>query len=174
MSTDASNSSAWLSVTEFLKRYDPRAVGDLCADDETRISEANLATDENLLAAIKDSCGEIESACLRGEIYSAADLAALTGVSQGKLYRITSDLTMAYLWDRRGDGDRNNLPAYYYRAMEALDQLAKGIRIFSFAEQAEAGHTTHYNDVLDDLQDRKAISYEARRLFGYRNNRKFL
>lgn len=169
MSTDASNASSWLSVAELLKRYDYRAVGDLVADDDTRVSEASLATDDNLLAVIKDACGEIESACLRGEIYSAADLAALTGVSQGKLYRITSDLTMAYLWDRRGG--TGDMPSYYYRAMEALDQLAKGIRIFSFAEQTEAGHLTHRNDLAEDFDNRKSTSSQASRLFGRRISR---
>lgn len=111
-----------------------------------------LYTNQNLLTAINDACGLLESACLRGQAYSPSDLSALAsqvdgngnpGVSGQYLKRILSDITAFDLVTRRfGPNPPQTVLEAYNRAMDQLDALSRGERIFSFVETAEAGVAT--------------------------------
>lgn len=130
--------AAFLSNTNFLTRYDSRTIGDLVSDDGTRTSAGSLANDANLETALEDASGEILSAAMRGERYSEADLAGLTGNGLAFLERLTADLAIYFLVLRRG----KNLAEYPQatRARETLDLLEKGKRIFAIDEAADKGH----------------------------------
>lgn len=168
--TVATNASSYLSVAEFLKRFDWRVVADLVSDDGTRLAEASLPANTNLLAILDDASGDVESAAMMGGKYSAADLAALTGVSQKKLFRIIADLAICYLYERRPDREMKS-PASMDRTQAWLEKLVEGTRIFGFQETVDASVLDHDTETTDHVEARNLPTYIARRMFGTRANR---
>lgn len=126
-----------------LERYDARLLGDLLADDGTRVASGSISGNANLTAALDDASGEIEAALLMGGRYTAAQLAALTGNSAKHLVRICCDIAWALLCQRRG-------PVYKAEQREAaeatanrhLARLAKGETIFSVDGLVDAANPT--------------------------------
>jgi hypothetical protein len=139
-------------------------VAKLCSDDGTvaGLAPANATTPiptaniisaltntstpyyANLNAALTDASGRLESACVRGNIYAPSDLAnVLSGNSLGYLYRIVTELTVCYLYDRRPNALADmEPPAFYGRAEVELAELANGQRIFALDVTADAGSTS--------------------------------
>src|SRR5262245_4112717 len=144
MSTITSNANLLCPVTEFLKRNDPRTVGMLATTTTVAVTEAALATDVRLIAALTDASAEVESAALKGEKYSADDLVLVVDcgkMAAGKLYRVVSDIAWAYLWENRQNKAFDvPPPPSLERSLFMLDELAKGVRIFGLVENAQAGH----------------------------------
>jgi hypothetical protein len=178
--TPLSNAGSYLPVAEFLKRCDKRSVArlanDLSATDKADVNAlvAQLPTNQNLLAALLDASGELESACLVGNRYQPADLAALTGASQGKLYRLLTWMTLCYLYERRPPREKDQPPPWYYdRAREELDRLEHGERVFGFVESAKAGRMTADPISAADVQNQHTTVTQCRRLFGRRGNQWF-
>lgn len=170
MSTPLSSSDSYCTVTEFLERADARTVGDLVSDSGARVSASSLTANANVLTAIADASGMLESACVAGERYTPADLLALTGVSASFLRMLVSDLALGRLILRRPQKD-TPLPASYQLALDWLEKLRRGERVFGFQETADAG--VYENNFIreTDLQEANLATYQSQRLFGYRGNR---
>jgi hypothetical protein len=162
--TPNSSLVSYLSVADFMARTDPRIVGDLISTDGTRVLPAAFPTNAMLLAALTDASGEVEAACLRGQRYQPADLLALTGVGQTRLFRLVKDLTMILLYDLRDD--LGPAPPKFLTAMEELEKLCCGERIFSLAESQAAGIMHHVKETHEDREERNLLSWQARRFFG--------
>ncbi len=171
-----SSSTRYLPVAEFLKRIDPTTVAQLCSDDPANpIDIGSLGINANLAAAIIDAEGEVESAALMGERYSALDLQALAAArpitaATGKLWRLISDIAWVLLWERRPN---KQLPAppSLERTQAWIEQLALGKRIFGFAEVEAAGLPDFNADTAQDVEARNGATYQAGRFFGRRANR---
>ena len=129
--------AAFLSNSNFLKYYNWQFIGELCSDDGTRVTEENLATDDNLTAALTSASGIILSAANQGNRYAESDLTSLTGNSLGLLERLTADLAVYFLVVRRG----NNVDDYpqTIEARKTLDQIKSGERVFGVAANVSAG-----------------------------------
>lgn len=125
---------------DMIARFDVRTLGDLSADDGTRVSSANLAINAKLVASLSDASGQLEAACLQGERYSIEDLGGLKGDSESFLVRIVCDLALGYLWRRKLYVDENaaRLEAVQ-RADEHLTRLRSGEWVFDVTENKEAG-----------------------------------
>lgn len=172
MATNASNSTTLLSVTEFLKRCDWRTVAQLVSDTLTAVTLGSLASDENLLAALVDASGDVESFAVQGGRYSAADLAALTGVTQKKLFRLITRLTVIYLYERRPLIELPK-PWYWDETLKALERLRTGENIFATEEHIDAGKLDQHHDTRQTVDDdRPMITSEASRFFGLRQVRR--
>lgn len=173
--TPNSQPASYLSATEFLKRCDARTVGDFCSDTGTRATTAELlnpstAAGGNLQALLDDAAGMLESACLAGHRYEAADLASLDGVSHKLLYRILTDLTRGLMIERRPD-KTVPIPPSFERAMQMLDKLRTGEAIFSFSETQSAGEMTDIQEAEKRVVDRNLSVTQLSRYFGRRGNR---
>jgi hypothetical protein len=122
-----------------------------------------------LLAVLLGASGELESACQVGNRYSAADLAALTGSGLHRVRKVVADLAFWALCQRRTpqSGNPETVPGAK-QALEELDRLRKGERIFSFSESADAGlpETVRPDPSLNEA-GRAVI--QAKRLFGSHN-----
>lgn len=169
MSTPASSVASLLSPGEFLKRYDVRTVGDLCSDTGTRITSDALPSNPNLLAALDDAQGLVEAATLVSSRYLPADLSTLTGTGQRLLFRILADLTIGLLYKRRPD--KGDPPRAFTDAMDWLDLLRKGERIFGLQEHAEAGLFAHEVETAAVVEARDGVVVQAENLFGMRARR---
>lgn len=169
--TNVSSPTALLTAAEFLKRADVKRVRQLCSDTDLAIEEGALAANANLAAALIDAQGLLEAACLRGGIYSAADLANLEGASKGAMLRLLARITFCLLHERKPLGGRE--PPWFWRdTMDTLDALANGKRLFGLQANVEAGvHGVHSDTrhIVDEV--RGTTASKLSRLFGIRLNR---
>lgn len=168
--TVLSSATAYCSVAEFLKRSDLRTVGQLASDTNVAVAEADLPYNVNVLAALDDASGMLESACLAGERYTPVDLLGLTGVTAAFLRMLVSTLAMGRLVMRRPD-KKYPMPPDYEEALAWLDRLRLGERVFSILETQKAGHYQ-----IDDIREQDLVklnlaTYQAMRLFGVRGGR---
>lgn len=170
MSTPNSAASSYLAASDFLNRYDARAVGDLVSDNGNRVSPSNLVNNAVLQEALNDASGMIEAACLRSGRYQPTDLSGLTGVSQRFLWRLIADLAMGLLIERRPDIDRPT-PKAYDAALAWLGQLATGERIFGLAEVQDAGLPAAQIESPQTVANRNLTTNVLSRFFGRRLNR---
>lgn len=154
---------SYASVQNLIARYDARTVGQLVSDNNIAVPPIELAWNSVAQAALDDASGEIEAALLRGERYSAADLAALTGNSAKHLIRICCDIAFWNLWDRRPwqrqDPGRDDARK---RSQDHLDRLAKGENVFNIAAVLDAGLPESTGPSAVELSNLNLIAYRAR------------
>jgi hypothetical protein len=169
--TPIGNTGSYLPVAEFLKGKDVNTVGDLCGDDGNRVPAANLPTDKNLAAMLVRASGFFESAVFRGERYALADLLALPvgSPSQGLMYQIISDVTMALLFERRPTLASD--PDVMKRSEAWLTALSNGDMIFAFQEVAKAGIIEAQAETTQDVDARDGLTVITKDFFGRRANR---
>lgn len=174
-----SSASSYLSPTELLKRVDIRYVADLLGDKGARIGCTPPSTDPdptivianvNLIACLNDASGELEAHVILGGRYTPVDLAILAGMTQARMFRILTTLTIVYLIQRRPDLNRP-MPFMWKQTQDDLAALAQGEQIFGLQNVADAGRIAHYTEVAADVENRDLASFQARRYLGRRSNR---
>ena len=134
-------SMAYATGTDLISRYDARLIGDLCQDQGARITDlAVLATDPNVLIALQDATGMINSAALVGKRYDPIKLKAMTNEGQAFLQRLTCDLAFAFLRQRRGY-DIEQYPLVM-ESFKFLDRIRLGERVFDIEENEAMGNPT--------------------------------
>jgi phage gp36-like protein len=134
---------AYATGSNLASRYDARLLGDLCQDAGDRISDlATLVANPNVLQALEDASGMINSAALVGHRYAVGDLAGMTGEGAAFLQRITCDLAFAFLRQRRGY-DVDQYPTVK-ESFRFLDRLRLGERVFDIEANEAAGNPTTY------------------------------
>lgn len=171
MPTPVSNATSYCSAAEFLKRYDVRSVGDLVSDDGTRITGSTAILASGILESVlADASGAVESACLVGEKYNPTSLSALTGNSAALLKRIVADLAYGMLRMRRGHKEDTPMPGYEM-ALEWLNRLRLGERIFGLQENMDAGKPDNVPVTESVLERLRLSTFQASRYFGVRANR---
>lgn len=162
-------SPGYLTVANFLLRCDQRTVADLVSDDGTAVDTSTLATNDKLIAALVDASGLVEGSAMRGGKYSPSDLAALTGVAAGRLYRLITEIAVRYLYERRPD--KGPAPEMSKLALEELELLRKGESVFGTVETFAAQSMDHEVETSRRVVDRDGTSFQSRRFFGRRSNR---
>lgn len=130
---------AYATAAQMITRYDARTIGELVADDGTRVTGATLLADPNLAVALDDASGQIDAALMQSNRYSADDLSGLTGNSAAHLQRITCDLAMGYLYARRPMYDVDSYQKFMELGNKILTQLRKGENVFNLSSQKDAG-----------------------------------
>ena len=131
---------SYATPADMLNFYDVNTVGQLVNDTGTPQNSTQLLTDPNLAAILSSSSGTVLSYCLRGGIYSDAQLQALTDISQEWLKQLVCDIAIWRCVLRRG------LPISEYPqcqlALQSLAALAAGQQLFNVATviEAEYGH----------------------------------
>lgn len=176
--TPDSATGSYLTAADFLKRFDVRTTGQLCADDNTQpdataLEDSNTVYGANLLAALQGASGQLESALFVSNMYAYADLQSLTGVSLEYLKDIVAGLTVRRLYYRRGGLKPSDLAEErYQQAMEAIQKLHNGEAIFSFVQTGDAGLPDNHYLNLVDIQRNDLMPFSYQRVFGIRNNQR--
>lgn len=169
-----SASSAYASGTDLVEARDWRAVGDLIKDDNTRpASSGAVAVATIVTTALKNASGQIEMAATAGARYQPEDLSALAAgstVGGAALKGLTCDLAFWWLSKRRKPGARPEDVAGVPEALDCLDRLRNGERIFPFTETQEAGlaDVVALEEGLDVREAAEPLSERASRFFGSR------
>lgn len=174
MSTPVSGAAAYCTVAQFLQSYDVRTVGQLLSDTNvaytvTDINNIGSTANLTLLALLQKASGMLESACLLGNRYAPADLSGLTGNSAQFLAGLVADLAMWLLWNRRPDR-KTPIPAQASVALDWLESLRTGDRIFGTQEAMNAGEPEDVQEKVSDVQNRYGAVVIGRRFWGNRGN----
>jgi phage gp36-like protein len=170
VSTPISNAAAYATSADFVARFDIRDVAQWVSDTGSPVSQASITTtpfNANLLAALADASGMVESACFVSDRYTPNDLTILNGNSLALLKRIVCGLAVGMLIERRPFLDREP-PKVYEQALEWLDRLRKGERIFALQEAGDAGNPLVTFTSQADLALRNPVSVQMYRFFGDR------
>jgi hypothetical protein len=168
MSTSISNATSFCTPTQALDSYDARAWGDCFLDTGARETGSALLTDPRFQNLLNEAAGLIEMACLKGGIYQPADLSAnLTGVSLQMLVGLNAKLAF-WLGKSRRNPDAP-LPPTCIWALQTLEKLESGDKIFSFAENVNAGLPETAVLSGNDYDTLTLASDVARRYFGGRS-----
>lgn len=129
--------------SDLYTRYDSRRVGELVNDDGTRSTTTQLDSNATALAVLADASSMIDAAVLAGNRYLQSDLAALVSDPNGGpfLKRLTCDLAWGLLNARRGytNEELAARAPMFARALDTLDKLHDGERVFEIAASLAAG-----------------------------------
>lgn len=158
---------AYATSDDLVKRYDARTLRELASDSAAPVED--LSTDAAVTAALSSASGKINAAVMVSGLYTAAQLAALTGDDLALLVDLTCDLAMARLVGRRPCPDTAEwAAAIVERAEEFLQQLRNGARLFNVDVAKDAGlpladgpTAVEYRD-LNLIPDRTQNFYPSR------------
>jgi hypothetical protein len=170
MPTPLTSATAYCDGPTFVIFHDWRTAGDLLVDDDTRLADATaVASSATLATLLLAASGEVEAACLVSGRYTPDDLNALTGSTQAFLQKLVADLAYWRMMQRRWpDADVANVPGAK-SALEMLDRLRLGERIFGLQEVADAGLAEEVEMApAGSAYEQNRVSVEANRFFGAR------
>ena len=129
---------AYADSDDLVKRFDERTLADLASDSGAPVPD--LSTDDKITAALSSASGRINSAVMQSNLYTAVELAALTGDDLEFLVDLTCELAMAWLVRRRPSPDTAEwAKALFERTEETLDRLRQGHNLFNILVKKEAG-----------------------------------
>ena len=165
-----SGASAYCTIGELLDRYDARIIAQWLSDNERQLSHADVLASTRLTELLQDASGWVESACLVGQRYTPDDLAALTGNSKRFLTRLVADLTIGMVRSRRAHNEDAPMPQFE-QALETLNRLRLGERIFGLQGNMTAGNPTSEFLKESDIETTNLATFQASRYFGMRGNR---
>jgi phage gp36-like protein len=152
---------SYATPADLLARVDAQIVGDLITDDDPNTGFRDPPPVETILAsnivqtALDDASGDVLAALGKGKRYTPDQLSGLTGPALSKLKRITCDIAVSYLFDRRPDkGNQEQAENYRLKAERHLKALKSGEDIFYLADEsdAEASLITTDGPTAIDLQ----------------------
>lgn len=166
--------SSYATPADMQLRYDWRELGDLLSDSDEQISALDQATAGNqyntlLLQLLNDASGDIDAALLQAGRYASTDLTGLTGNSLSLLKRITCEITIAYLRERKPFWKQEQLEAYSKAKEGHLDRLRTGKNVFNLPLVIVAGAPELTGPSLIEYHDLHLVTdvvrgYPARRL----------
>lgn len=159
--------AAYAEPADMIARYDVRTLGDLVADDGTRVDATTLLTDDNLQAALDDASGEFEAAMQQLRRYTPAELAALTGNSLALRKRIVCKLAMGMLWERRQYIDLEKAEEAMDAARKIMERLRKGEILFDVTANVEAGVPEAVTPTVQSIRLQNLIVDRSRGRNGY-------
>lgn len=130
----------FITAAQLTSRYDWRWIGENITDTGVPSASQSAVEGSAVVAdAIEDASDLVMGAAAIGSRYSEADIAAYGG---RLLTRLVADLTMGLILKRRARAveDWEKISAPYTEALEYLEQLRRGERIFwAVPDVAEAG-----------------------------------
>jgi hypothetical protein len=172
MPTVLTSSTPYCTAVLFTTFHDWRHAADLLADDDTRLAdEATVQANTKLEKFLMVASGVVESACLVSGRYKPADLTALTGATQAILQQLVADLAFWLMTRRRWPDTKPQDVPGAGDALELLERLRLGERIFGLQEVADAGlATTTDMAPANSVYEVDRVSVQANRFFGVRRS----
>lgn len=169
--TPAGTATPYCSVAILFQFHDFQQVADALRDGDQprptklRLLDATSAEGLQLTKVLLAASGELEGACRVANRYSPLDLAALTGSGLARMQKIVADLAFWSIVQFRqpATADPKAVPGAW-QALEELDRLRDGDRIFGFVESGNAGLPSVGQP--DDSQRPNAVTVQAGRIFG--------
>lgn len=130
-------------------RYDSRTLGDLLADDGTRVTTGNMAANTRMLAALKSATGRMKAALLRAERYTISDITNMQDSghadydedSSEYLKTLTCSVAFWEIWRAKPqrDNDSSARKGAREESDEAIKTLLTGEEVFNVPRATDAG-----------------------------------
>lgn len=175
--TPLTASSSYCSASRLFAFHDWRTAADAVVDSDTtpRPTKASLVDSGSqygaiIAATLLSASGEVEAACLVGKRYQPTDLQSLTGSGLAFLEKLVADLAFWHLCQRRQPiaANPDNVPGAR-SAVDMLERLRIGERIFAFDEAAAAGLPSVVEPAAANTwQGERQTVRQAQRFFGTR------
>lgn len=157
---------AYATSEDMLARYDANTLGDLCSAADDGTPELDLASSPRMTAALEEAAGRIQAACFVSRLYSAEDLAALTGSSLALLVGLNCQLAMAQLMLARPEKFASEGVRDFRKDAETyLEMLRKGERLFDLAAPQDAGLPTIDGPTALEVQNQNLITTRTRNYY---------
>lgn len=157
---------AYASGTDLIARYDVDLVGDLATDSRESIEQSAVPMLPLVATALEDASGMIDVNLAVGGRYKPEDLQGLTGNSVSHLKRITCDIAMGLLLQRRTDPRYQELAEKVVSgARQNLTALARGENIFGIPALQNAGTIEYQTVSAVTIDDRNALTSRMGRYF---------
>ncbi len=125
----------WASISDMQTRYDVRTLAQLVSDDDTA---GTLAGNAILNAMLEDATGFIQSAIYQGQSYTTTQMATIISDGSPLLKRLVCDIAIKHLFARRARDMPGVVQSQYDDAMDMVDELRKGTRVFDAVQNADA------------------------------------
>lgn len=153
-----STTTAYATQADFLLFCDSNFLGDLVGDLGVRTDLSATGGDANdpvIQMHLLRATGRIESECIKADLYSPTDLAALavSGTASASLLKwMTCALAAITLRGRRQNLEEPD-PPYKKEVLDLLGDISDGKEVFGFVEVEGAGapatYTMSYQDYLN-------------------------
>ena len=129
---------SYATTDDFALAFDEQTLRELASDTGTAVD--SLSGSPAVAAALDAGAGRIEAACFVGAMYSADDLAGLTGNSAALLKRMNCEIALLYLMSRRPEKYGSD----YFKAIDErienyLQDIREGARLFATDAAKAAG-----------------------------------
>ena len=157
---------AYASGTDLIARYDVDLVGDLATDLREPVEQSAVPGLPMVATALDDASGMIDVNLSTGGRYKPEDLLSLTGNSVNHLKRITCDIAMGLLLQRRTDAKYQELAEKVVAgAKQNLTALARGENIFGIPALQNAGTIEYQTVDAATIDNRNALPSRMGRYF---------
>jgi len=163
--------ASYAEPADLVKRFDAREVAQLASDTGEPVGSVTL--DPVVLLALEDASGDIDSALLAAGRYTADDLEGLEGNSLALLKRMTCELAMVYLMERRPDLSEEQTRRHEAIRKRHLEPLRQGVNVFGLEATVEAGQPSVEGPTVQEVAQLNLIKthsegrYYPRRRFPY-------
>lgn len=157
---------AYATGSDLIARYDVDLVGDLATDSREPIEQSAVPNLPLVTTALLDASGMIDVNLATGGRYKPADLETLTGNSVNHLKRITCDIAMGLLLQRRTDMKYQELAEKVVAgSKQHLMALARGENIFGIESVLNAGSIEYQTISSVTIDDRNTLTTRLNRYF---------
>lgn len=133
--------AAYIALSDMKLYVDDRVLRELISDTGTD-GDPDIDPDNVLFTAITRASDEVASAATRSNAYTTTELSALATATDGVLCGLVADLTLCYLFERRGGDVPESVKAKANRANDRLNDLRDGKRVFAVAANRDSGTAT--------------------------------
>lgn len=123
---------------DLLLRFDNNLIGQLVNDSSQQQTPAQLLTNNVVQAHLDDAAGFVLAALYVAYKYTPAEIAGLTATSASLLKRLTCDLAIVMICQRRGYDYGDKFPMVGL-SLEMIQQLRNGERVLDVAGNEAAG-----------------------------------
>lgn len=154
----------YASATDLTTYFDARVIADLASDDDAPIQDPN--DDSTVAKMLSAAASQINAAVMVANIYTAADLAGLTGDDREALIELNCSLAMAKLIRRRPEKfGEESYKAFVEEAEGRLEQLRNGQRLFNLAAQEAAGTPDVDGPTAHQMAHLNLITFRTRNFY---------
>jgi len=157
---------AYATGNDLIARYDVDLVGDLATDTREPIEQSAVPNLPLVATALLDASGMIDVNLATGGRYKPSDLDGLTGNSVYHLKRITCDVAMGLLLQRRTDMKYQELAEKVVAgSKQHLMALARGENIFGITSVIESGMMDYQTISSETIDQRNTLTSRMERYF---------
>lgn len=149
----------WASISELSARYDTRVLAQLVSDTDT--AAGSISSNSILTAMLEDATAIVQSAVYQGQTYTSSQMATIAAAKNPLLIRLVCDIAVQKLHARRMRDMPSHLQSSYDEAMDLLDELRKGTRVFDSDANASAQTVEAYAQPVETRAHNLPISNSA-------------